>query len=78
MEPKEIECEACNGTGQHEMDEKEFEEYLNDCFGDVNICGLNYGAGYALKEIDPIAFRCAMVDHEEECQECEGSGKVIE
>lgn len=45
-----------------EYDEKEFAEYLNDRYGDVNICGLRYGSGYALREIDPITFRCLMAD----------------
>ena len=31
--------------------------YLNECFDAVKICGHDYLAGDALKEIDPIAFR---------------------
>jgi hypothetical protein len=56
-----------------EFDENEYEELLNDTYGDVEICGLKYPAGHALRELDPIAFRCAMNDNEEDgwiCSEC--------
>lgn len=37
-------------------------EYINDMMGDVEICGLEYGQGTALHDLDPIAFH-------EMCQE---------
>ena len=43
-----------------EKDEKEFEEYLNDCYPSVNICGIEMDQGTILKKCDPIAFRCAL------------------
>ena len=42
--------------------EEAYEEMLTDVYGDVTICGYNYDAGYALKEIDPTAYRCGMND----------------
>jgi len=60
-----------------EKDEKDHEDYLNECFGEVDICGLKYAAGYALREIDPIAFQCGLSDMplQYQCGECE---KVFE
>lgn len=56
-----------------ERTEDEHEQYLTDCYGDVNICGLNYPAGQALRQIDPIAFDCSMSDVDEWyiCDKCE-------
>lgn len=45
-----------------EYTEKDHEEYLDDIFGEVSICGMSYGAGYALKEIDLIAFSVSYSD----------------
>lgn len=38
------------------VSEDEFDEWLDEG-GDIDICGLKYRASYALKEIDPIAYR---------------------
>jgi len=56
-------CKGCN--------EKEFEEYLDEIYGPVKICGYEYPAGQALKEVDPIAFRVGMADEECNCGEDE-------
>ena len=37
--------------------EGEFQEHLNDSFGNVNICGFEMGQGDILKECDEVAFR---------------------
>jgi hypothetical protein len=59
---------------EHDMSDKEFEDELNENYGEVEICGLTYAAGYALRQVDPIAFRCAQSDEMKwECSEC---GKV--
>lgn len=42
------------------MDEDEFEEHLDDIYGEIEVCGYTYPAGRALKELDPIAFRCGL------------------
>lgn len=57
-----------------EKDEKEFEDYLNDVYGEVNICGMEMLQGTILKECDPVAFRCALSDDEPlqyGCSECD-------
>lgn len=79
-------CPNCKGTGktaQEESDdarEDRCEEMLNDIYGEVEVCNYKYDAGRCLKELDPIAFRCAtseMDDLEEtDCEECDGSGEV--
>ena len=51
---------------EQEISEREFENYLDDIYGDVDICGMKYSAGRALKELDPIAFNCAKSDYESE------------
>lgn len=40
-----------------------YDEMLNSC-GEVNICGHNYQASYALKEVDSTAYRCGKADYE--------------
>lgn len=69
-----------------EMDEGEYEAYLNDSYGEVSICGTTMLQGTVLKECDPIAFRVALsdepirykcdicnseYDEEDEAQDCE-------
>jgi len=57
---------------EKEVDEKEFEEMLNENYDTVKVMGMEYGQGTALKELDPIAFRCAMADEPVVwvCSEC--------
>lgn len=40
----------------------EFEAYLGECWGTVSVCEYEYDAGYALRGLDPIAFRGAFLD----------------
>ena len=54
-----------------EIDEKEYEDKLNEIYGDVDICGFKYPAGRALREIDPVAFRCGLAE-EPEVWVCDG------
>lgn len=51
---------------EHEVDDEEYEEFLNELYGDIDVCGLPYPAGHVLHEIDPIAFRCGKVEYESE------------
>ena len=43
-------------------DESEYADMLDDVYGEVEICGLSYGASYALKMVDPVAFRVGFSD----------------
>lgn len=40
-----------------------FEDMLNETYSTVSICGYEYDAGRALKEIDPVAFRTGCADY---------------
>jgi DnaJ-class molecular chaperone len=75
-----MKCSNCDGSGKvpHEWTEEEYEEYLNECFGDVDICGMKYPSGYALRQLDEIAFNCGMSEQEgeDDCEECAGTGEV--
>ena len=42
--------------------EEAYEESLNEIYGEVEICGMSFQAGSALKDLDPIAFRCGNAD----------------
>lgn len=56
---------------QHDIDsfeysctDDEYDEMLDDVYGDVEICGMNYSSIQALKLLDPVAYRCAKNDYE--------------
>ena len=42
--------------------EDRFAEELDDYWEPVSVCGYEYAAGRALREIDPVAFRCGFLD----------------
>ena len=56
-----------------EWDDDAVENYLDETFEEVDICGMKYSAGRALKELDPTAFRCARADMPEKwvCTVCD-------
>ena len=43
-------------------DESEYADMLDDVYGEVEICGTSYFASYALKLVDPVAFRVGFSD----------------
>lgn len=45
----------------HDLDQM-FESHLNEIYGDVDICGSTFQAGWALKELSPTDFRCGQGD----------------
>ena len=47
----------------------EFEDYLNDSFGRIEICGTIFFASDILKECDPIAYRVYLSDFESEMED---------
>jgi len=42
----------------------EFEDYLNDSYGRIEICGMVFFPSDILKECDPIAYRVYLSDFE--------------
>lgn len=66
--------------------EDDYEAYINEVCEEVEVCGYTYEAGYALKNLDPTAFRCGMVDwidsldkeDEEDYQELQEQAEELE
>lgn len=46
--------------------EDEYEEFLNEVYGEIDVCGSSRFAGTLLREIDPIMFDCGYADWESE------------
>ena len=40
-----------------------YDEMLDECNEDVKICGMSYCTSRALKDVDPIAYRCGFSDY---------------
>ena len=57
-----------------EISEEQFNDFLDDCYPEIEIMGMTYAVSYALKELDPIAYNCAKSDYEsnydlDDCEE---------
>jgi hypothetical protein len=51
--------EHCNAVDA----EEEFEEMLDECYPPVKVGSCEWNAGYVLRELDPVAFRCGISDY---------------
>lgn len=40
----------------------QYDQYLDEVFGDVSIAGIEYNTSKALKDVDPIAYRTGFND----------------
>ena len=47
---------------EKELTDEDYEEKLNNIYGPVHICGLEFKSGWVLKKLDPIAFQCGLAD----------------
>jgi len=54
-------CEAINAIEEN-LDECDFDELLDELYGEIEVCGYGYSSGYVLKEVDPTAYRCELND----------------
>jgi len=52
--------------------EDDYEIYLNDIYGDIDVCEWSYPAGMVLREVDTIAFDVGYNDWCSEMQEEQG------
>jgi ribosomal protein S27AE len=43
-------------------DEELYALMLNEIYGIIDVCGMKFDADHALKELDPIAYRCGAID----------------
>lgn len=37
-------------------------EMIDECQPMVKVCGMTYSPSYAIRELDPVAFRCMVAD----------------
>ena len=45
--------------------EDEYDEMLNECYGSINIAGIEYDTSLALYRVDNVAYRCGMNDYQD-------------
>lgn len=45
------------------MGDDAYDDMLDDCYGDIDICGLPYSASIALYCVDKIAYNCGRNDY---------------
>lgn len=43
-------------SSSDDITERDFDDYLDDTYGDVNIVGYSYSTSYAFREVDPTAY----------------------
>lgn len=43
--------------------EEEYDDMLDDVYGEIDVCGYKYYAGRLLQEIDPVAYNCGHSDY---------------
>ena len=55
-----------NDTHGESSKMKEFDDFLNNTYGSITVAGIVIKAAQALKECDPIAYRCFKSDLESE------------
>ena len=46
------------------VSEDDYDNWLDDCYGEVGVAGMTYSTSYALKELDPTAYNCGKADYE--------------
>ena len=39
-----------------------YDDFLNDVYGEVEIMGMKYETSYAIKDLDPVAYKCGFND----------------
>lgn len=54
---------------EKEISDEEYMDILNESHGDVEICGMMFASGYALKQLDPIAFSTGANDYADSLQQ---------
>lgn len=45
--------------------EEAYRDFLDECYGEIAICGYTYPASVALAQVDPIAYRCGLTEFED-------------
>lgn len=47
------------------------DDMLNECYPEVEICGITFSPADILAECDPVAYRCAVAELEQEDEDDE-------
>lgn len=55
-------------NGEVSVSNEAYVDFLNEIYGDVQVCGNIYSSGDLLEAQDPVAFRCGKNDWESELQ----------
>lgn len=55
-------------NGEVTLSNSEYVDFLDEIYGDVQVCGMTFGSGSILESQDPTAFRCGKGDHESQIQ----------
>lgn len=45
------------------MDDDVYDEMLDDCYEDIDICGYSYSPSVALSRVDEVAYNCGRNDY---------------
>ena len=45
------------------MGDSAYADMLDECYGDIDICGYSYSASIAFERVDEIAYRCGRNDY---------------
>lgn len=59
-----------------DREESEYQEWLDEIYDEIDVCGYKYPASKVLEDVDPTAYRCGLSDWESEqddiwvCNEC--------
>ena len=40
-----------------------YDEMLDECYGEIEICGISYSPSIALYRVDEVAYNCGMMDY---------------
>jgi hypothetical protein len=60
---KNIEKEIDSFYCEEFVEESQYDDFIDDMTGDIEILGMTYCASRVLKEIDPIAYKCCFSDY---------------
>lgn len=68
-----------------EYTEEDFDDYIDDCYGDVKIGNLSFSSSEVLKEMDPVAYNIEFSEYEssmkkddEDGWECQWCNRIYE
>lgn len=60
---REINDKIENFDASDYVSESDYDDMLDDCYEDVEICGYTYSTSVVLKRVDNVAYRCGFADY---------------